>query len=300
MEGIKQIIKLRNILMRNVERSEGNVHIGMFPHVGHVGKKMVMTKWTEPLRNWFLPFGVPFVVDTRDGVGLNRKYIGYALGDDLFVHKWLFNKYLSNDMQSEILYTPFTDYSASLARKGWLKEDKEGYEQLVWRLAMKDTGPNFQKITQLNFESKANMDKDLLRREGWVVNRVLGSNAFYGMYTGPTRIPGNNRILWYNKYLVLLDLMEGAGILVDASMRFGSGPHPHINRSMRMCEGGFSTGLHQHMQRGEITEFFMLMKNFLRQYNPDSPIFPVPITRGNVDSCRGAGTKIFLKKMGFR
>ena len=299
MDGLKDIIKLRNILMRNKTESRGKIHFGMFPHVAQVEKKMVMMKWTENVRNWFLPFGIPLVMDTRDNVGISRKYVGYAIGEDLFVHKWLYDKYLGN-LTSEILYTPITDYSATLARGGWLKDDKDKYENLLWRLSIRSSGHDFQKISQIHFEAKANIDRNLLYRDGWVVSRVLGNNAFYGIWTGPAMEQGGSRVLWYNQYLVILDLTEGTGVRVEGSMRFGRNPHPHVNGDMRLCEGGYSPIIHNHMNRGEITEFFMQMKNFLRQYNPSSPYFHLPLSRSDANTLRGHGAKFFKTKMYLR
>lgn len=299
MEGLKDIVKLRNILMRSTTESKGKIHFGMYPHVAQIGKQMKIMRWTEHVRNWFLPFGIPLVQDTNDNEGIRRKYIGYAIGEDLFVHKSLYDRYLKH-ITAEILYTPITDYSASLARGGWLKDDKDQYENLLWRLAIRNSGHDFQKISQIHFEAKANIDRDLLQRDGWVVNRVLGSNAFYGIWTGPTKEQGGNRVIWYNQYLVILDLTEGTGVRVEGSMRFGRNPHPHVNGNMRLCEGGYTQLIHNHMNRGEITEFFMQMKNFLRQYNPGSPFFPLPISRGDSNTLRGHGSKFFKTKMYFR
>jgi hypothetical protein len=299
MDGLKDVIKLKSILKKETTEVRDGVNYGMYSHIGQIGNRMVQMKWQDTLRNWYLPFGVPYTVQTGDANGLKKKYIAYKIGDELFVHKYLYDKYVGN-MNATILTIPVAEETTSLSRSGWLTEEKELYERMLWRLAVRSSGSDFQKISRINFEAQTNIDKDLLARDGWVVNKILGSNAFYGIYQGKTKKQGDNKIYWFNRYIVLVDLVSGSGITVDGLMKWGRNPHPHVHPDLRLCFGGYERHLYDHINKGEITSFYMLMKHFLSQYNPDSPTFRLPLDRSDRSNLSGLASKYFSKYIYFK
>jgi len=302
MSGLKDIIKLKGILKNKkytTETKDGRIHFGNYPHVGQIGNRMSIMPYQDTLRNWFLPFGVPFTTMSGDGMGIKRKYIAYGIGDELFIHKALYDKFVGR-MGASILSIPVTESSTSIARSGWLEEETEKYKSLLWRMSIKTSGPDFQRISRVDFDTKLNIDRDLLARDGWVVNRVLGSNAFYGMCIMKTRVQGQDRVSWYNKYIVLVDLNSGTGLMIDGLMKYDRNPHPHVHPDLRLCFGGYERPLYGHINKGEMTDFFLLMKNFLGQFNPDSPTFRLPIERSQRSSLHGIGHKHFSKHIYFR
>lgn len=303
MSVLQQIIRLKSLLKSYItETKEGNIHFGNFPHVGHIDNKLSMMPYQESMRNWFLPMGIPFTKQTEDRHSLSKKYIAYGIGDELFIHKDLYSRFLGgrgSGMGERTLEVPLTESSTTLERKGWLLPEKELYENLLWRLAIRTSGQDFQKMARVDFDTKLSLDKAFLLKDGWTVNRVIGSNAYYGMIRAKAKADGRRGIMWYNKYLVLADLTGGSGINIDGMMKFDRMPHPHTYSGLNLCIGGYGEPMNRHLNKGEITEFFIVMKRFLTHYNNDSPTFRCPIGRGSTSHLSGKGIKFFTSAMTF-
>lgn len=300
MSELKDIIRLKSILKKYTsETKDGRIHFGLYPHVGHTGKRMVQMPYQDTLRNWFLPFGVPYTTMSGDNMGLKRKYIAYGIGNELFIHKAMYDKFIGNQT-AQILSTPVIDSGTSLMRAGWQDEENKIYQSLLWRLSIRTSGQDFQQISRIDFDNKLNLDKAVLERDGWLANRILGSNAFYGIYTGPTKIQNDTKIYWYNKYIVLVDVNGGTGLMIDGMMKRERNPHPHVHPDLKLCFGGYERMMMDHINKGEMTNFFLLTKHFLGQYNPQSPTFRLPLEKSQKATLSGPASKYFSKFIYFR
>ena len=79
-------------------------------------------------------------------------------------------------------------------------------------------------------------------------------------------------------------------------MNYRGNVQPHISGG-GLCQGGFDKPLHAHIRKGEITQFFSLMKVFLSDFNSGSPFFRLPLSDEMRGRLSGRRIKYFTSKL---
>jgi hypothetical protein len=311
MSKMQMVRRVCSILDFYTNDKIGNVSYGNYPMVAIEGKKIRLFNLSRNRvcrLGWLIPIGVPYVVKKRrldevDDEGERRRQvvnIAYQFGEKLYVHDMYYQANLGGPDKKK-LYSPAVDKVIQLTKGGWEIDEQEDYSKFIWQYALKTTIGDFRKVANINFEMAMSIDTEMLAKIGWTVNQVLGRNAFYGIVTTGTKPVGrskkNLKYKWYNKYLCALDITGGNGLEVWGYEECNNMQHPHIGERGQLCRGDFAREIQERIDKGLITEFFVLMLDFLEHYNPDSPLLRIPVSRNDADESRGRykSTSKYLK-----
>ncbi|GAG36794.1 unnamed protein product, partial [marine sediment metagenome] len=246
-------------------KQEGNVYYGDYPIIaafnGHIKIYNDDGERERDFNLWFLPVGVPYIYNESGVTPSGGVHVAHMLGDRLYVHSRIFHRFISSKTQV-VLSSPIVDKTIEITRGGWLDTEKQDYQDFIFNFALRSTTSVFRETTGINFEAVSDVDVDVLYNDGWIVNQVIGRNAFYGIRDCGVQIPNiteDNEIYWFNKYLVYLDVTGGSGVNVYGYIDFNRYPHPHVNNSGNLCTNEFEAPLFDRINKGEITFFFLLM-----------------------------------------
>ena len=292
--------RIITILDRYTTNIENNVRYGNYPFMTMYEDKLRMFVFRNinsvelTLAGWLLPVGIPFMMRYDSG-GEEDEYgdrkdrarvIGYYLGNAIYIHKFLFDKFLDNE--KKVLFSPVMDEYITIQPPEWNSDERKGFAKYLWQLASKSLGADFRKLANINFDSAIAIDSDILYKDGWVVNRLAGRNVFFGTVKCPIDIMDisvelDGKYLWYNNYLVILDVSGGDGIQVFGNATYGEYPHPHITGGGSLCRGNAVRMIQDKLKTGRITEFFLFMKDFLNSYSDDNPFIHLPVNSNNDD-----------------
>jgi len=298
MTKIELITRVGDILDHYTTRVEGNVHYGRYPQIAMYKDiiRLFPGNYTQSRIGWLIPVGIPYVTKKRPNSGERERdedkrrviNIAYQFGEKLYVHDWYYLDFLGGNVKNKFLYSPLVDKVIQLSKGGWEAAEQLDYDKFVWQLALKAPAGTFQTITNIDFEMTMDIDVEMLNKIGWVVNQVAGRNAFYGIIETGTVKTGkskkNPKYKWYNKYLCTLDVTGGSGLEIIGILKYGNSFHPHINGSGNLCRNDYGRTIQDRIDKGMITEFFVLMADFLENYNDGSPYFHLPVASRNVAS----------------
>lgn len=283
MGDLQTIRSLCTILDKYVNRVNGNIHFGDYPIVGSYNSDFLQFSQNRLHNEWYLPFGIPFIYHQGRRRNEPSRHIAYLIGERLYVHNKMFREYVG-DVTRTKFYNPQVDAVIELAKGGWSLLEKKKYEDLLWKMALKTTSPEFHRLFGFDFDVVTAVDGDILWKDGWLVNRIFGDNAFYGITECGVKDDDLGGYKWYNKYFVKLNISGGGGIKTFGELHYHNGPHPHVNEVGDLCRGGFEKPLQGHIYKGEITQFFVLMKQFLTHYYRRDAYYTVPLQDSEVEN----------------
>jgi len=292
MQKLELIRRVSAILEKFTDKQDGNVYYGNYPIIaafdGHIKIYNDDGEGERGFHLWFLPVGVPYIYNESGVTPSGGVHVAHMLGDRLYVHTRIFHNFMSSKTEA-VLSSPIVDKMIEITRGGWRDAEKQDYQDFIFNFAFRSTTSVFRETTGINFEAISDIDVEILYKDGWIVNQVIGRNAFYGIRDCGVRIPDiteDNEIYWFNKYLVYLDVTGGSGVNVYGYVSYSRYPHPHVNAGGALCTNEFEAPLYDRINKGEITFFFLLMTDFLQNYNTRSPYFSLPLTerrKGNVN-----------------
>lgn len=305
-EALRRIVY---ILDRYVTSNIGNVNYGNFPFItyynGHM-RLFNMKDATKSLLGWLIPVGIPLMIsfgETSKSLTNKRNrvsVIGYVIGNKIYVHNEMFKTYVL-DTDEKMLFTPTSTKSVLLVQGGWSTREQVLYSKFLWQFAIGANISVFKEVTQVDFDTPIYIDRDVLFREGWVVNTIAGRNVFYGIITcGLDENLGydvpDRKYLWYNKYLTVMDITGGGGLQTFGINSYNDYVHPHIMNDGGLCTANAARMIQDRVNSGQMTEFFILMKDFLCGYNDENPFFHVAIEgrERNILGSKYLRSKVFL------
>jgi hypothetical protein len=301
MSKLHVIRQIGSILDKFTERRENNISYGKYPAIVVFGDKIRLFNLNGRLTRlgWLMPIGIPYVIKKTmaDGSGRNNMInIAYQFGERVYVNLDYFSHLKHED--EKILYSPTVDKVIQLSKGGWNAIEQADYNKFMWQYVLKTNVGNFRKVSNIEFDMAMSIDAEMLTKIGWTVNQVLGRNAFYGIITTGTkqanRSKKNPTYRWYSKYLVVLDITGGNGLEVWSYLEYKGNQHPHINAHGQLCRGSFANDIQSRIDKGLITEFFVLMADFLEHYSNKHPFFHLPLDASVIDSGRLTSTSKFI------
>jgi len=292
MQKLELIRRVSAILEKFTDEQDGNVYYGNYPIIasfdGHIKLYIDDGEGERDFNLWFVPVGVPYIYNEGGVTPSGGVHVAYMLGDRLYVHSRIFRRFVTS--KAQVLSSPIVDKMIEITRGGWRNTEKQDYQDFLFNFALRSTTSVFRETTGINFEAVSDVDIDVLYKDGWIVNQVIGRNAFYGIRDCGVQIPNiteDDDIYWFNKYLVYLDVTGGAGVNVYGYVDFNRHPHPHVNTNGGLCTNEFEAPLFDRINKGEITFFFLLMTDFLQGYNSRSPYFSLPLSERRKETVNG-------------
>jgi hypothetical protein len=297
MSKMRMVRQVGNILDNFTTKIEGNIYFGDYPMLALEGNKIRLFKMPANKKcrlGWLIPIGVPYVIKKSGREDLRKITsainVAYQFGEKLYVHSDYYHANLAGSRDKK-LYSPVVDKIIQLTKAGWEAAEQEDYNKFMWQYALKSTVGDFREVAKIDFDMAMSIDTEMLAKVGWTINQVLGRNAFYGIVTAGTkpvsRAKKKKTFRWYNKYLCAIDITGGNGLEVWGYQQYNSNQHPHIGSSGGLCRGSFGREIQDRLDKGLITEFFVMMLDFFEHYNSSSPFFKLPIPAGDADETRG-------------
>ena len=300
MENIEVLRRIITVLDRHTTKIENNVRFGKYPFIAeYEGNIRIFEMMGEEaltsLTGWLLPVGIPFMVkytgnrhDEEDGTTtqVDRvRVMGYYLGNALYIHDEIYNRYVVSDENAEekIFFTPVLEDFVHITPGGWSAEEQHNFSKYLWQFATKSMSGDFREVADINFEAAMDIKRDILFKDGWVTNKVAGRNIFYGITECPVEqhnvsddIP-DGQYLWYNRYLTILDVTGGNGIQTFGMATYQGNYHPHVSGGGGLCRGNAQRTIQNKLNVGQLTEFFIFMKDFLSHYHSENPFCNLPV-----------------------
>lgn len=297
------MMRICDILDKKVDEIIDGVKYGYFPHIAEFDGKIkifdVGLAYTVR-RGWLMPVGIPIKIDMF--------YVGYCIGGSIYVNRHILQYSELAVMAKKGVIETFNTMVKVLPKELETEEEADA-EKLMWQMSMFCNSGTIGRLYDIDFEGSLTFDSMLLKHDGWIANRIPGTNIFYGIIDCPVTemnvsmesIPYEARFgkyPWFNKYLVLVDMQQGQRLLVYGKLSFGSSIHPHIQRDGELCTGNSGRRFKRLMIGGKITELFIFIKDFLSNYDVRNPYFNLPVenieTHMTEDESRYISSKIFL------
>jgi len=311
MENIEVLRRVITVLDRYTTKIENNVRFGKYPFIaeyeGHMRIfEMMGEEALNSLTGWLLPVGIPFMVkhsamDEHDNPVDRVRVMGYFLGNAVYIHDEIFSRYVKDDTE-KIFFTPTIEDFVHLVPGGWNTEEQNNFSKYLWQMATTMMSGDFREVADINFEAAMDIKRDVLFRDGWVTNRVAGRNIFYGIMTCPVEryqidvdVP-KGEYLWYNRYLTILDVTGGNGIQTFGMVTYQGNYHPHVSGGGGLCRGNATRMIQDKLNGGQLTEFFIFMKDFLGHYHHENPFVNLPVYQGTEESPL-VGSKHIIEKI---
>lgn len=311
MENIEVLRKIISILDQYTTKIENNVRFGTYPFIAEYNGNIRMLNMNKDeaiisLTGWLLPVGIPFMVKHGEEFDDNSndkdrgRVVGYYLGNALYMHEDIFNRYVQ-DNKKKGFFVPNIDDYIHLAPGGWTFEEQKSFSKYLWQLSTKTMSGDFREIADINFEARMDINQAVLFRDGWVANRIAGRNIFYGIVTCPVDIhrmdiDTGDKYLWYNKYITILDVTGGNGIQTFGAANYQGNYHPHVSGNGSLCRGNAVRMIQDKLNAGLLTEFFIFMKDFLCSYSDENPFHRLPIQMAAMESPI-KGSKYIISKI---
>jgi len=296
MTKLQDLRTVIGMLEPYISNKKGNINFGDFPIVAGKDGKFDSFNYRDRFAVWGLPIGIPYVVNVSGDMNKpNIKVAAYMINDRLFVHTGIFKAHRLDTWLTR-LYNPIRGDVLELCKAGWVEKERTSYEQFLWNYCMEVGSADFYQVSGIRFDAKADIDYDILMSDGWYVNRIPGMSAYYGIITCGINKQADDKYDWYNKYFANVELTSGNGVKVYGDMANGHLDHPHIDNGY-LCEQDYAKFMSQHLNKGEMTQFFVLLGQFLRSYSTGSPYFHLPLPHGTNFS--GNNVTYYTSKMRF-
>lgn len=284
----KVVRRVTSLLDKNVDFVDNNVFYGDYPHILYYNGKLIQfdenyeAQRSNITYDWACPIGIPIGVNLTFGVRGDKKivaYIGYIIGEKVYIHKTRYNHFGSNEVT-----IPTENRIVDVTPTGWTG-DLASLSSFVLKSSFLGNPKFLRTMFSVQLTSSCMADMDALNRDGWIVNQLYGRQAFIGIRTA--KVYRNGDILWSNRYLA--NVCKDRGITVTGMLFKDYMSHPHVDGNFKLCTNEWEGAFMTRIQSGDYTAVFYLLTDFLNSYSSQSPYFDLPI----VELDRLEGSKYF-------